>query len=348
MRTMYNKRKLTLNIGQTKRYQHQPKEWRTLLFIGLTVLLLLSLFRPWGIKRLRSDPHPVKSYAAAVAQIEKLRSQAPPNLTPAGKLLFLTQGHRTKRVIVFIHGYSNCPRQFKQLGACFFALGYNVLSAPLPHHGLTDRMNTEHAQLTAEELLGYGDQMVDIARGLGEQVVLVGLSVGGNVTAWEAQTRADLNLAVVMAPVFGYQQIPLWLTPAVTNLCLIAPNFFQWWDPVLKTAAGVPHSYPRFASRALAQSLRLGYAVQAQARRQSPAARRILLVTNANDPSVPKTPIVALAKHWREHGAYLRTYEFPANWRLGHDFIDPEQPDANINAVYPRLVKLITQYQDFK
>jgi esterase/lipase len=342
---MQRQPKLTLKIGRPHRYHYQTHQWRNFLTIGFgfTLLILSVLFRPWGLKQLQSHPNPVTDYAGAVTEIAKLRSETAPDLSPAGQLLFLTHGRQVKRVIVFVHGYTNCPRQFQQLGGRFFILGYNVLVAPLPYHGLMDRMNTKHAKLTAEDMIAYGDRMVDIAQGLGEQVTIAGLSVGGNIAAWAAQNRSDVDQAVLMAPVFGYRQIPLWLTTVTTNLYLTLPNFFQWWNPKTKTAAGVPHSYPRFSSRALAQSLRLGYAVQAQARQVAPLAQRILVITNANDPSVHPVPIASLVHSWRSHGATIRSYEFPAKLRLGHDFIDPQQRDANPKAVYPRLIELINQ-----
>jgi esterase/lipase len=337
--------KLTLKIGKPHRYHYQTHQWRNFLIIGFgfTLLLLSVLFWPRGLKQLQSHPDPVIDYAGAVTAITKLRTDAAPDLSAAGQVLFFTHERQVKRVIVLVHGYTNCPRQFQQLGERFFTMGYNVLVAPLPYHGLVDRMNTEHAKLTAEDLIAYGDRVVDIAQGLGERVTIAGLSVGGNIAAWVAQNRSDVDQAVIMAPVFGYRQIPLWLTTVTTNLYLILPNFFQWWNPEIKSDAGVPHSYPRFSSRAMAHSLRLGYAVQAQARQVAPLARRILVITNANDPSVHPVPIASLVHNWRSHGATIRRYEFPAKLRLGHDFIDPQQHDANPKAVYPRLIELINQ-----
>jgi len=44
-------------------------------------------------------------------------------------------------------------------------------------------MTDEQSQLTADELVAYADEMVDIAQGLGEQVIMVGISAGGVTTA---------------------------------------------------------------------------------------------------------------------------------------------------------------------
>jgi len=44
--------------------------------------------------------------------------------------------------------------------------------------------------------------VVDIAQRLGEQVVMLGISAGGVATAWAAQNRSDIDLAVIISPVF--------------------------------------------------------------------------------------------------------------------------------------------------
>jgi hypothetical protein len=76
---------------------------------------------------------------------------------------------KSRAAIILVHGYTNCPQQFKALGQRFYDMGYNVLIAPLPHHGLADRMTEEHGLLTAEELAAYADETVDLAQGLGDQ-----------------------------------------------------------------------------------------------------------------------------------------------------------------------------------
>lgn len=117
----------------------------------------------------------------------------------------MTHGQPVERVIVLVHGYTNCPQQFHELGQRFYYLGYNVLIAPLPYHGLADRLTDEQAELKAEELVAYADEVVDIAHGLGKRVIMAGISGGGVTTAWAAQNRSDLDLAVIISPAFGYQ-----------------------------------------------------------------------------------------------------------------------------------------------
>ncbi len=127
------------------------------------------------------------------------------------------------------------------------------------------------------------------------------------------------------------------------NLFLTLPNFFQWWDPDLQAAGGLPNTYPRYSTRALAQILRLGFAAQARAQRSAPAARSILVITNDNDDSVDNAATDAVVRDWQSHGAHdLRTFTFNANLKLGHDLIDPARPGQRTDIVYPQLIDLIT------
>jgi hypothetical protein len=48
-----------------------------------------------------------------------------------------------------------------------------------------------------------------------------------------------------------------------------------------------------------------------------------------------------VVREWRRRGSRVGTYEFPANWKLGHDFVDPDQPEARPDLVGPILLQLL-------
>jgi carboxylesterase len=311
-----------------------------LLILALIVVLGWILLTPWNISSLASHPRPAQSYAEAQQRIEALRAQEPPGMNPVCQLQFLTHGEKTARAIILVHGYTNCPQQFSELGRRYYAAGYNVLIAPLPYHGLADRMTEAHAQLTAEDLAAYADETVDIAQGLGEQVVMLGISAGGVTTAWAAQNRSDLALAVIISPVFGFKQIPTPLTAAVMNLYGVLPDGYEWWDAKLQAEAPPPQAYPRYSKHALVQALRLGFATQAAAARSVPAAKKMVAVFNPNDTSVNNALTLEVVKTWQANGANLTIFEFGPEVKVGHDLIDPSQPDQQIEIIYPQLLNL--------
>ena len=314
-----------------------------LILLGVLFAAILLLSFPPNPLRQLAAPNPATGYAAALQRIAALRAVEGDEYNPACRLKFMDHGWKTQRVIVFLHGYTNCPEQFRQLGELFFEQGYNVLITPQPHMGLADRMNSAHERLTSEELAAYTNGVIDIAQGLGEHVSLVGLSGGGVMSAWAAQERSDLDLAVVIAPSFGYTFIPGFLTVPTLNLFHRLPNFYQWWDPVQKLDITPDYGYPRFATRALADILRLAYWVKEAACQDAPAAEAILVITNAGDLAVDNAPTDKLVQCWREQGYQpLSTYMFDASLKLEHDLIDPSQQNQHIDIVYPQLVELIT------
>jgi len=320
------------------------RRWLIVLLVITSVLgVLLILSIPWNISRLTSHPHPVVSYAEALQRIEAWKGGEEGEMNPVCQVQLMTHGQKVENVIILVHGYTNCPQQFHELGRRFYDLGYNVLIAPLPHHGLADRITDTQAQLTAEELAAYADETVDIAQGLGDQVVMMGISAGGVVTAWAAQYREDLDSAIIISPAFGFKQIPTPLTAAVVNLYTFLPDSFVWWDPALQEEGSPAHVYPRYSKHALAQTLRLGLAVQREARRHPPAVHKIVMVTNAYDNSVNNELTSQVVTDWQAQNANLSTYEFEAGLKLGHDLIDPSQPDQPIETVYPRLIELVSR-----
>jgi len=334
-------------LSASRHRPSRPALRRPVAVIGISVAVLLALvagflYWPENPAALRLPPKPAADYAEAAQRIGALTGRLTGvEMHPLCGVRFLTHGQRQPRAIVLVHGYTDCPEQFSALGEQFYILGYNVLIAPLPHHGLLDRLNDEQAQLMAEELAAYGGQMLDIAQGLGEHVTMLGLSGGAMVTAWAAQERPDLDQAVLVAPAFGYQQVPTPLTRPAARLYQFLPNTYRWKDDKQQAGALPLHSYPRFATRALAQVLRLGDAVQVAASRQAPAAARIVVVTNANDQRVNNPLTAQVVAQWRRQSAAVETYEIPAAFALPHDVIEPDPPNANTATVYATLIDLV-------
>jgi pimeloyl-ACP methyl ester carboxylesterase len=325
---------------------------RGLLIVFALVLAVIAYLAivPPNIGSLASHPNPAASYADAAQRVAALQAAEATGYNPLCKTQLLTHGRKTARAIAFIHGYTNCSNQFLALGRQFYDLGYNVLLVPLPHQGLADAMTTELSKLTAEELAAYADMLVDIGRGLGDRVSVGGLSQGGVVAGWAAQTRSDLDQAVLIAPGFGLQAIPRPLTVLEANVVLLLPDSYVWWgDPPKNPNAPQPppdpnskQGYPRFSLHGLAQQFRLGFATSALARRTAPAARSIVVVTNDSDTAIDKAAVDALVADWRAHGAAnLTAYTFPADLHLPHDLIDPAEINHRIDLSYPRLIELI-------
>lgn len=313
-----------------------------LILIGVIVLCAgILLLRPVPVKTIASRSNPARDYPEAMRRISLLRERERTLLIPEARLQILTHGRRTDQAIVFLHGYTNCAGQFGELGKRFYALGYNVLIATQPYHGLPDRMTVDQARLTAEELAAFADEMADIAQGLGKQVVFAGLSGGGVMTAWIWLNRSDVCKGAVMAPAFGLRVIPWWLTEAAINLSRTLPNIFLWFNPARKQQGTPEHTYPRFCTRVLAEILRLGCAARRNAENRLPAAKELIVITNPSDWAVNNRLTQRIINRWLELGANVTVHEFDASWKLDHDFIEPAQPNQPVERTYPLLVEWI-------
>jgi len=314
------------------------------LVVVIALLLAVALFalRPRGLGQIVSHARPAAGYDEAVQRVAALQAEEREGYHPECVTQLLTHGAKAPRAVVLVHGYTSCPQQFLPLGRQFFERGDNVLVARLPHHGRADRLTDEQGGLLATELAAYADEVVDIAAGLGERVTMIGLSGGGVTTAWAAQNRAGLDQAMIIAPAFGFKQVPAAATVPLMNVVRLLPDAFTWWQPELQEKSGQPYTYPRYSRRALAEILRLGFATLAHAGRRPPAARAIVVVTNANDSSVDNAAAGRMAAAWRAAGAaHLRYFEFPLELGLHHDLIDPQAEGAQTELVYPKLLELL-------
>jgi len=323
---------------------------RTALRI-LAVLAALLLFgavwllRPLPLGDLASAPDPARSYDEAIERWS--RKQAKEEAMPlheGGRTIVLTHGYQTARVFVLLHGLTNAPRQFRELGEKLFATGANVIIPRLAHHGLADRMTDAHAALTAQDLIDYAQYGVDLAQGLGRKVTVVGLSVSGISAAWLAQNRDDINEVFLLAPFFGPAVIPDPLTPAFASALTRLPNKMMWWDPrVREDLPGPPYNYPRFPTRAVGEALRLG--LQTAQTDRTLRVNRLGVILTENDPAVNNARTRRLIEEWRTASpeTEIFLYEFPAAEKIPHDFIDPLQPDARTEKINTLLVEWLTQ-----
>lgn len=155
--------------------------------------------------------------------------------------------------------------------------------------------------------------MVDLARGLGEHVTYFGLSICGTVAAWVAKHRADLDLAVLVAPEFTISRdLGVAVSKLVMYLFRITPNLMT--QQVRPFTGAVGNTYHGFATRGLAQSMRLVLSIFDAEQSRKPAAQSILVITNVADPAVYNTITRQLIQRCQANGMQqLRAFEFLAN-----------------------------------
>jgi pimeloyl-ACP methyl ester carboxylesterase len=314
-----------------------------ILIVALFIIFITAMWLvPLHLDRLISTPNHATTYDEAVARIAQLQAADAAIVDPMCEVQLMTHGAKTNKVIVFLHGYTNCPRQFVPLGQMFFEAGYNVFIPRMPGMGFADKLAPAQGDFTAEDLVKWGDSAIDIAQALGDEVIVAGISGGANLAAWMAHFRPDVKRVVLIAPLFGEKQIPAVLTRPVVGALITLPNAFYWWDGKRKMQRlGPVYGYPRFATRPLGELIRLAFGVEAAAQQGPPTASSILVITNASDPAVSVERINTFMGYWRKY-MQPQSYEFDAAHKLIHDIIDPNQVEQQTDLVYPILFKLIT------
>jgi F0F1-type ATP synthase membrane subunit c/vacuolar-type H+-ATPase subunit K len=317
--------------------------------LGLVALLTLSFFGLsfWPIEPIAAPTPP----AAATTHDEALEAfalieaeEATLDLNPRCKTSLLTHGRKVKGVVIFYHGLTNCPAQADELAPMLFALGYNVLVPRLPGHGMADSMTLALADVDAEDFVATAETATALAHGLGEEVIVTGLSAGGAITAYQAQSDAELASSISMAPFLAPGGAPGWSIPAATNLILLLPNLMLWWDPRSPYPSSPPmdYAYPRFATHALAEVMRLGLVVSGAAKGEAPSAPHVGMLLNAADRSINNTVAEGLAASWEGNGVAVDLRMLPEALGLPHDMVDPRQATANTDVVYPVIVEMIS------
>jgi pimeloyl-ACP methyl ester carboxylesterase len=306
--------------------------------------LAAMLFLP--VNRRSFIHHPqdkLLTYDEAVKAIESLATGSPPSVLRKCTPQLLEHGQPTARVFVLLHGLSNCPAQFSELGRQLFERGHNVLIPRLPYHGEEDRLGTEWGRLTAEEMLEAGNQAVDLARSLGREVTVAGLSINGATVGWMAQNRDDLHKAVLLSPFLAPAGLPDWALAPVERILLRIPNMFFWWDPKAKeNLKGPSYSYPRFPTRVVGETMLLARWVLQESRILPARCPSILTITSADDTAANNLIADQLVANWRSlRSTGVESFEFPADERVPHDFIDPNQPNQRIDLVYPKVIQLL-------
>lgn len=284
---------------------------------------------------------PARSYEEAIERVRAFQALDDERILPHARTALLDHGARTPLAVVLLHGFTNHPGQYRAFAPLVHARGANVFVPRMPEQGDRNRLTRRMSRLTAEALLERASSAVDIACGLGERVCVAGISSSGLLCAYFGQYRSDVSRAIAIAPVFAMLQLSYPVSYVLTHLMLALPDMYLWWDPRVKEQQRPSTAYPWFSTHALAQTMRVGENVYAQARRAAPAAKSLLTVTNQHDPAVNNAVTHDLAIAWekRRPGSTIEfTYDdLPRN----HDIIEPDNPNARTDLVYPTLLELI-------
>ncbi|MGB3336866.1 MAG: alpha/beta fold hydrolase [Devosia sp.] len=314
--------------------------------VVLTVSFALLSMTPVAVDGLNARPSPTasaRSHQEAVAAFAVVRMEeagmALHELCPSQ---LLTHGHKTEVAVIFFHGLTSCPAQGEELARSVFELGYNVYLPRMFGHGEADPDTLALADLTAEHLVDLANGATDLAQGLGDDVVVVGLSAGGTIATWIAQNRTDVDHAIPVSPFLGPFVVPPWATRAATNLVLGLPNMMFWVNPLAPvTAPESGYAFPRPSTHTLGQVMRLGQSVLMDAVEQPPAVGNISFLLNEADVAVNNRVTEELVDLWRAHDQPVAVRALEFSNHLPHDLINPHEIFGDTDLVYSLLAGMI-------
>ena len=324
---------------------HQPSRsrlMRVLVLLGVIVLgvlaavLLLGLI-PVASRGMASQPNPAATYDDAVARFEQIEQAEQGVVNDLGHSRLLTHGDRTPRVYVMVHGTTNSPEQWQELGQTLYDQGHNVLIPRMSYHGMQSHQVSELKALKPQDLRAYADQAIDIAAGLGDEVVVVGISGGGAVGSWMAQNRTEVDRALLLAPFFGIHGVPGFANTLLANAFSRLPNIVL--DNPLEPQRG--WVYRGESTRGVAAFLELGHSVSRGARNGAAPAGQVIVLTTAKDDTANNASTAGLVDQWHKLGADVATYEFGPELDIPHNSVDPAAYPAKKQLVYDRMLELL-------
>lgn len=303
------------------------------LFVML--VLLSTAFLPTNTDSLVARAQPATEYQVAVERA-RLFQRGDSIAVTTGRSVLRVHGHRTPRAFVLFHGLTNSPYQFRDLADSIYEGGDNLFVPRLPRHALPGGRQSDLARITAAALRDVADRSIDIASGLGDTVIVFGLSLGGTMAAWVAQFR-PVDRVVIAAPALGVSRVTAALETPLMNIGLRLPNVSSD-DPADPLR---PDRMPGWCSRGIAQMMELGLAARRGASERAPRTHTIRMLVNASDQTVNRTLIDDLAASWRAKGAPVETYELSDTLRLPHDIVDPTEPGAKPSVTEPVILALL-------
>ena len=263
-----------------------------------------------------------------------------PNIAANSGSRLYEHGERTPLAVVLVHGLTNAPEQWEPFAGALHADGASVVIPRLAGHGHANRNTTSIARVTANDLLSTVNEAVDIASGLGERVVVAGLSIGGSLAAWLA-LRRPFARAVCIVPFFGVRGLGRTGSRVLTAALERLPNAFVPWNPGGSSAATPAYGYTKFPTRLLAENLRIGDDVFARSRRGERTKAEIAMLLNSREPACDNRLTLSIVKRLSvsdsERVSVTLLDSLPAN----HDIIDPTNPRQRIDLVYPHVRALI-------
>lgn len=316
------------------------------LLLGTLFALLLAaaliIFVPTSPLPVTQNPFSYASYEAAIADVPSFDEKEGKEVADLCVSRVYHSGKKVARSIILWHGYTNCPKQFDELGKRLAAKGYNVLIPRTPGHGYTDRMTDALGKVTFEDFIAYIHRSLAIGAMLGEETTVVGLSGGGTFAMWSALYEKDAERVISIAPVAYPEGFEPYQREFVIRYASWMPNELRWWSNEQKgDFPGPPYSYRRYASKSMGIILHMSSTVEQALRGGMQLQKPVTFVINEADQALRTPELIEISGLFEKAGAQVRRYFFDKSKGYPHDLIDEHNIKGDKEDVYKVILELV-------
>lgn len=245
--------------------------------------------------------------------------------------------HHTRKVqkcVICFHGYTVAPEQFLSLGEKLFNMGYNVYLPRLFLHGFPQK-SKDTSSLTHLKLKEHLTKSIKLAEGLGDEISVVGLSLGGVLSAQAMNHFERVKRVVLISPAFGFKVGPKFLNVAVGGLLKWMPQKTIKWE---KSESQVPvFRYDDYSTLALRGILELSAEVKKDFQVNN-SKSSIFILLNDNDQAICNQTAIEYAQEMQKVGLKVEVLSIPKFYGLPHDFITPLKDGQDRQWLYNLIV----------
>jgi esterase/lipase len=224
--------------------------------------------------------------------------------------IFLLYPEPRPKVFLFFHGFTATPAQFVPLGKTLYEAGYNVVVPLMPGHGLAGNWSKSSPPPLPEDPEVYKQvtqEWLARVQGLGDEVIVGGLSSGGTMTAWLAQEfPQQISRAMLFAPYLSGSNF------AIDLFVRMYDGYFEWVPE-----PGTQHfGYDGFLMPSLEIVLKMGEEILERAKTKP--AVPMLIISSASDNAVSDADHQALFKAVLKHHPHSWYHRFASKFNMPH------------------------------
>ncbi|MFN3591605.1 MAG: hypothetical protein ACK4TG_05400, partial [Thermaurantiacus sp.] len=304
--------------------------------------ILWAVLMPVFTNDLVSRPNPAAGPQEARERFATLASRDGPEIIDICHSRLLAGAARARRAVVIFHGLSSCPHAQVEIIPRLHDEGCAVLVARMPYHGMRDNKSDSLRHYLGPVIVAHVDEVIDIAAGLGDELVVAGISGGAVLAGWAAQNRPEVMEAVLIAPFYGMATFGDRFNMLLMRLLLLLPNISIWKNPLKGSRSEAPpHNMVRQSSRGVADMMRVGLATRRLALNGRAQGGQVLLVLNDADIAISNEVAEHMGQAFAAGGTPVKRVRIPKHYQLPHELIDPVQIGDKAAIVNPALTALL-------